>query len=41
MGEEDLCHVMKSLLAEFDISVETAGSRNVEEMLENRLERYP
>ncbi|KAK5275234.1 hypothetical protein LTR40_013387 [Exophiala xenobiotica] len=41
MGEEGVRHVMKSLLAEFDISMLTAGFRNVGEMQKDRLESYP
>lgn len=41
MGEEGVQHVMKSLLAEFDISMLTAGFRNVGEMTRDRLESYP
>jgi isopentenyl diphosphate isomerase/L-lactate dehydrogenase-like FMN-dependent dehydrogenase len=41
MGEEGVRHVMKSLLAEFDISMLTAGIRNVDEMQKDRLESYP
>ncbi|KIY00091.1 uncharacterized protein Z520_03776 [Fonsecaea multimorphosa CBS 102226] len=41
MGEEGVRHVMKSLLAEFDISMLTAGIRNVGEMQKDRLESYP
>jgi isopentenyl diphosphate isomerase/L-lactate dehydrogenase-like FMN-dependent dehydrogenase len=41
MGEEGVRHVMKSLLAEFDISMLTAGFRNVGEMTRDRLESYP
>lgn len=32
---------MKSLLAEFDISMLTAGFRNIHEMKKDRLESYP
>ena len=41
MGEEGVRHVMKSLLAEFDISMLTGGFRNVGEMQKDRLESYP
>ncbi|KAK4942776.1 hypothetical protein LTR10_017536 [Elasticomyces elasticus] len=41
MGEEGVRHVMKSLLAEFDISMLTAGFRNIGEMTRDRLESYP
>jgi len=41
MGEEGVRHVMRSLLAEFDISMLTAGYRNVGEMTKDRLESYP
>ncbi|KIW74018.1 hypothetical protein PV04_02088 [Phialophora macrospora] len=41
MGEGDVRHVFKSLLAEFDISMLTAGFRTVGEMQKDRLERYP
>jgi isopentenyl diphosphate isomerase/L-lactate dehydrogenase-like FMN-dependent dehydrogenase len=38
MGEEGVRHVMRSLLAEFDISMLTAGFRNVGEMTRERLQ---
>lgn len=41
MGEEGVRHVMKSLLAEFDVSMLAAGLRNIEEMKRDRLESYP
>ncbi|KAJ9608053.1 hypothetical protein H2200_007041 [Cladophialophora chaetospira] len=41
MGEEGVRHVMRSLLAEFDISMLTAGFRNIGEMQKDRLESYP
>ena len=41
MGEEGVRHVMKNLLAEFDISMLTAGIRNIGEMTKDRLESYP
>ncbi|KAL2399577.1 FMN-dependent alpha-hydroxy acid dehydrogenase qulF [Exophiala dermatitidis] len=41
MGELGVRHVMKSLLAEFDISMLTAGFRNVGEMSRDRLQSGP
>ncbi|KAL2402906.1 FMN-dependent alpha-hydroxy acid dehydrogenase qulF [Exophiala dermatitidis] len=41
MGELGVRHVMKSLLAEFDISMLTAGFRNVGEMTRDRLQSGP
>ncbi|OCT55139.1 putative lactate 2-monooxygenase PB1A11.03 [Cladophialophora carrionii] len=41
MGEEGVRHVFKNLLAEFDISMLTAGFRNIDEMRKDRLESYP
>ncbi|EXJ73148.1 lactate 2-monooxygenase [Cladophialophora psammophila CBS 110553] len=41
MGEEGVRRVMKCLLAKFDISMLTAGIRNVGEMQKDRLESYP
>ncbi len=38
MGEEGVRHVMTSFLAEFDITMLTAGFRNVGEMKRDRLE---
>jgi isopentenyl diphosphate isomerase/L-lactate dehydrogenase-like FMN-dependent dehydrogenase len=41
MGEEGVRHVMRSLLAEFDITMLTAGFNNVGEMKKDRLESSP
>lgn len=40
MGEEGVRHVMRSLLAEFDISMAVGGFRNVGEFTRDRLESY-
>lgn len=42
MGETGVRHVMRSLLADFDILMEVGGFRNVEEMMDRSvLESYP
>jgi len=40
MGEEGVRHVMKSLLAEFDIAMAVGGFKNIGEMTRDRLESY-
>ncbi len=41
MGEEGVRHVMRSLLAEFDIAMAVGGFKNVGDMTRDRLESYP
>jgi isopentenyl diphosphate isomerase/L-lactate dehydrogenase-like FMN-dependent dehydrogenase len=40
MGEEGVRHVMRSLLAEFDIAMAVGGFRNVGDFKRDRLESY-
>lgn len=41
MGEEGVRHVMRSLLAEFDIAMAVGGFKNVGDFTRKRLETYP
>ena len=41
MGEEGVRHVMKSLLAEFDIAMAVGGFNTVDDFTTDRLESYP
>ena len=41
MGEEGVRHVMKSLLAEFDIAMAVGGFKTVDDFTTDRLESYP
>ena len=40
MGEEGVNHVMRSLLAEFDIAMAVGGFRNIADFRRERLESY-